>query len=106
MENIEERLNRGLANASWKRQFPNAKITHLMAIRSDSRPLLFETNSPQQILSKSFRFESMWVDHQDMAYIIQEAWERQILFMSRVKNTKITLKQWNKTILGNVQHKI
>lgn len=40
MTNIQERLDTGYANKEWKLKFPEAKITHLAALKSDHRPLL------------------------------------------------------------------
>ena len=41
---IKRRLDRGIANISWRLAFPNATISHLGAIRSDHAPILLDTN--------------------------------------------------------------
>lgn len=93
LANIQERLDRGFANDIWKMRFPNAAITHLSALHSDHKPLLLQLHSQPDHLPRPFKFETMWTTHLDTAYVIQEAWNRQIQFESRLKNTKSALKQ-------------
>lgn len=103
---MQEQLDRAFANAAWKLKFPNATITHLPAIRSDHKPLLFQSNPTQSHLPKPFRFETMWTTHLDSGQIIQEAWNRSPSFLSRIKYTKIALKEWNQKVFGHVQTQI
>lgn len=106
MANIQERLDRGFANSQWKLRYPNASITHLTALFSDHRPLLFQTRTSTDNLPRPFKFESMWTLHADTAYIVEEAWNRQVQFASRIRNTKDALKKWNRLVFGNVQKRI
>lgn len=106
LENIQERLDRGFTNAEWRIMFPNASIKHLPAIQSDHRPLLLELNPTIDNLPKPFKFESMWTLHPDTSYIITETWNRKPQFVSRLKNTKLALKEWNKRCFGNIQSNI
>lgn len=103
---VQERLDRGFANSSWKLTYPEASITHLQAFRSDHRPLLFQLYSSQPSLAKPFRFESMWVTHLGTGTIIQTAWHKSSSFMARFINTKRALKDWNKKSFGMVQVRI
>ena len=41
---IKRRLNRGIANMSWRLAYPGATIVHLGAINSDHAPILLDTN--------------------------------------------------------------
>lgn len=100
--NIQERLDKGIANEEWKLYFLEAKITHLTALTSDHKPLLLQTNPHMDDLPKPFKFKSMWIGHPDTALIIEEAWNRHQPFLSRLKNTKMALKNWNKKVFGNV----
>lgn len=45
----------------------------------------------------------MWIGHHDTALVIEEAWNMHHPFPSRLKTTKLALKEWNKTVFGNVQ---
>lgn len=100
---MQDRLDRGFANPSWRLKYPNATITHLHSIRSDHRPLLFQLKFAQITPSKPFRFESMWVLHLEIGFVIQKAWNRSQYFLYRIKNTKLDLKAWNKNSFGRVQ---
>lgn len=106
MENIKEWLDRGMANEQWLLQFPEAKIKHLVAIHSDHKPLLLHTNPIIGDLPKPFKFESMWRGHSDIALVIEEAWNRVIPLLSKLKTTILALKEWNKTVFGNVHARI
>lgn len=44
LANIQERLDKGIANEEWKLMFPDAKITHLAALNSDHKLFLLKTN--------------------------------------------------------------
>lgn len=104
--NVQERLDRGFANPPWKLAFSDATITHLQALNSDHRPLLFQIRLAQPSLPKPFRFESMWITHPGTGAIINYAWHRSSSFPSRLKNTKVALKDWNKYSFGRVYDKI
>lgn len=106
LANIQERLDRGFANAEWRIMILNASIKHLPAIQSDHRLLLLELNLTIDNLSKPFKFESMWTLHPHTSYIITETWNRKLQFVSRLKNTKLTHKEWNKSCFGNIQSNI
>ena len=41
---IKRRLDRGIANMSWRLAYPGATIVHLGAINSDHAPILLDTN--------------------------------------------------------------
>lgn len=105
LANIQERLDR-VANAAWKLLFPKVVITHLTALNSDHKPILLQTNPQMDNNPKSFKFESMWINHVDTGLVIQEAWNRHKPFLSKLKNTKLALKEWNKKMYGNVQENI
>lgn len=104
--NIQERLDRSVVNEEWRLMFPEAKITHLTALQSDHRLLLLHTNPPPPSLPKPFKFESMWIGHQDTTPIIEEAWNRHTPFLSRLKTTKLALKEWNTHIFGKIPQNI
>lgn len=76
LTNIQERLDRELANELWRLQFHEAKIRHLVALNLDHKPLLLHTNLSLGDLPKPFRFESMWIGYRDTALIIEEAWNK------------------------------
>lgn len=95
-----------MANDLWKLQFPNATVLHLPATQSDHCPLLLRTAPNNHNLIRPFKFESMWTDHISTECVINEAWKRGHTLVSKIKNTKMTLKRWNKETFGHVQTRI
>lgn len=109
-DNIQERLDRGVANVDWITLFPHASILHLPAILSDHKPLLstdINTNSP-----KPFRFESMWLDDKTCFDTVHNGWTMPVFgspsykLHARIKNVKLALKNWNSKHFGNCHEKI
>lgn len=48
----------------------------------------------------------MWIGHSNTALIIEEAWNQHKPFLSRMKDTKLALKEWNKNVFENVHKNI
>lgn len=77
-----------------------------MALKSDHSPLLLNTNPPKDYLARPFHFESMWTLHPETGTVIQEAWIKGFSMVSKLKNTKIALKEWNQRSFGRIQRTI
>lgn len=80
--------------------FPNSTITHLSVSHLDHRPLLLHPNRPSHNLARPFKFESMGTLHPDTGIVIQHAWQLKEPFVSKLKDTKLALKDWNKMYSG------
>lgn len=48
----------------------------------------------------------MWTYHAETEFVIQEAWKMGHSLSSKLKNTKVVLKRWNKEVFGHVQTRI
>ena len=57
LENIKERLDRGLASPSWVHLHPEFSLIHLPTQNSDHNPISLNTNSSSSFLPRPFRFE-------------------------------------------------
>lgn len=79
-DNIQERLDRGVASVDWSERFPSARVSHLTRVLSDHCPLFVEWER-SEVLEKRrwkkcrFRFEEMWLGERVCEDIISEAWE-------------------------------
>lgn len=104
--NIQERLDWAFANESWRINYLNATITHLQALQSNHKPLLFQMNPNPSTLPWPFKVESKWIAHPDTSLIIHFAWNKSQSFLARIKNTKTAFKIWNRRVFGNVQQRI
>ena len=58
---IKRRLDRGIANISWRLTFPKATISHLGAIKPDQTPILLDTNPNEEFAHMPFRFDAAWL---------------------------------------------
>ncbi|XP_059446389.1 uncharacterized protein LOC132177930 [Corylus avellana] len=76
--NIQERLDRGLANQQWVHLFPNAVINHLPASQSDHCPILLSTEGSYQNIPKPFRFEAFWTHDKSSFSVVVEAWMAEV----------------------------
>lgn len=65
VQNISERLDRGLANTAWAMMFPNTQIYHLPRFQSDHLPILLRTNPMQAKAKPRFRCENWWLQNSD-----------------------------------------
>nr|POF10195.1 hypothetical protein CFP56_14135 [Quercus suber] len=109
---IKRRLDRGIANISWRLAFPNATISHLGAIRSDHAPILLDTNPQSTFAHRPFRFEAAWLRDNRCQPVIAQAWKETVGGSDFIKlckkqaTTRDVLRKWNKEVFGKCQDKI
>ncbi|XP_058079113.1 uncharacterized protein LOC131227344 [Magnolia sinica] len=102
------RLDRVFCNGSWINVFSGFHIKHLPHVNSDHCPLLFLFPPIRHSLPKSFRFQRMWTLHQEYPNIIMQAWREDLSdlpltnLMLKMRKVKIHLKEWNKSVFGNI----
>nr|XP_023914857.1 uncharacterized protein LOC112026404 [Quercus suber]XP_023926100.1 uncharacterized protein LOC112037486 [Quercus suber] len=101
---IKRRLDRGVANISWRLAFPRATITHLGAIKSDHALILLDTNTSDSFAHRPFRFEAIWLRDDRCSDVIEEAWKGKVsgsefikLYKKQVA-TREALCKWNKEV--------
>lgn len=73
---VQERLDRGLANNSWRNMFPMAEVQVLELATSDHLP--FFLNLKKQVFEvkeRRFRFENSWVKEKDCRKIVKQSWQ-------------------------------
>ena len=109
---IKRRLDRGIANISWRLAFPDASISHLGAIRSDHAPILLDTNPQSSFVHRPFRFEATWLRDNRCQPVIEQAWKQNVGGLDFIKlykkqaTTRDALRKWNKEVFGKCQDKI
>jgi hypothetical protein len=73
---MRERLDRGLANASWSQMQNNAAIIHLEYNHSDHIPLLLDTDyysvARADLNMKQPRFEAKWFKEEGFKEIVED----------------------------------
>jgi hypothetical protein len=104
---IMERLDRVLANPDWRILFPEASVTHLTRTHFDHCPVLLNlcSNIPC-MLSRPFRFESIWFSHVDFPSVVEKVWATPVLNLSITFSIFAALvSAWNKSKFGNIFHR-
>ncbi|XP_042483651.1 uncharacterized protein LOC122064021 [Macadamia integrifolia] len=109
---IRIKLDRTLANASWRTHFENAVVFIHLAVSSNHNPLLIDTDGGKSGGSQPFQFESMWLRHPKCKQIVSQAWSAPTVgpststIICKSNRCKHALKCWNKVEFSNVQEKI
>ncbi|CAA0835198.1 Unknown protein [Striga hermonthica] len=74
---IPERLDRVLANSSWRLLFPEASVKHLPRLHSDHCPLLLQCEGKLTVdrSKRPFCFQAMWTAHDECKQIVESCWD-------------------------------
>ncbi|CAN0872181.1 LINE-1 retrotransposable element ORF2 protein [Linum grandiflorum] len=106
------RLDRVTINSEWETHFPDCTVRVLPRVCSDHNPLMAMT-SQEEGVKRPWKFESMWLEHEDFNTFLQEAWTEEIegfgglfLLAKRLKLVKTKLKEWNQNVFKNNEAEI
>ena len=100
---ILERIDQCFTNLVWRMLFPKALVTHLPMTFSDHCPILIElckANVNQQ--NKPFRFQTMWLFHQDFPTVVQQAWSEDRDLQEATLDFVVRAKKWNCEVFRNL----
>ncbi|KAL9663861.1 hypothetical protein QQ045_019254 [Rhodiola kirilowii] len=105
------RLDRMLANSSWRRIYPEAQVNHLPAISSDHNFLVLSCKRRKWRREYMlFKFEPMWIREENFGEVVTAAWKdsgsRGTTFADRIKDCGMTLAKWNKEKFGKVGRRL
>ncbi|OMO86337.1 reverse transcriptase [Corchorus capsularis] len=108
---VFEKLDRCLVTESWFHLFTFSFIRVLIKPGSDHLPLLVHVlNKPHKEIRncKQFRFEHMWVAHEESSAVIEESWNRdeEANVQQCIVNCGQALENWDVTVFGNVRYGI
>jgi hypothetical protein len=112
LENIKERLDRGLASPAWVHLHPDFSLIHLPAHNSYHNPIYFTTNSSSCFLPRPFRFEEFWSKDPTCEHVIEVACQiyfpnyQAACLSKKLTNTKSALLKWNSLHFGNIHKRI
>lgn len=105
-ELIQERLDRVVANPSWRQLFPNAEVRHFPCTQFDHCPVILHCNPRRASPSgRPFRFGMMWMNHPSFRQIVKDAWrERDNVLKLPVDCCMRKACQWNNEVFVNIFH--
>jgi hypothetical protein len=113
---IKERLDRAVANNTWRRKFPLVKVKNGDPRHSDHRPVIVDVGerddiyrgSPMEIMQK---FEARWLEEEECQTKVQQAWAASIQKggNSMIQIQGEILKElwvWDREVLGELQKRV
>ncbi|KAF7842244.1 RNA-directed DNA polymerase [Senna tora] len=71
------RLDRALANAKWRKLFPEASVLHVPCYKSDHFPLLLRTRDnvlTSNRKNRPFCFMASWLLHDEFPNLVKDSW--------------------------------
>ena len=72
---VMERLDRAFGSVEWVNQYPFYSLKNLPIVRSDHGPILLDLEVQTPFRKRPFRFELMWLNHEDCIEMVQHAWD-------------------------------
>ncbi|WMV11477.1 hypothetical protein MTR67_004862 [Solanum verrucosum] len=107
-QDIAARLDRFLISEEWEVSFRKINQSILPRVTSDHNPLLLECGNWEKQTSY-FKFENWWLKTQDFNERIKDWWNSvtyvgrpDYILACKLKLLKIKLKEWSKTLHGNL----
>ena len=100
---IQERLDRGFANALWRKAFPEASVHHLTRTHSDHCPMLICLHKPPCLfLPRPFIFRPIWLSHPSISEVMTNSWDVVLPQARNVNCFTEAVILWNKDVFGNI----
>ncbi|KAH7846943.1 hypothetical protein Vadar_019991 [Vaccinium darrowii] len=109
---IQERLDRVLVSPGWRMKYDKAQVKHLFAVGSDHAALLLDTDPPNYMGHRHFRFDSRWTTDSESYEVVKRGWNMQskgskmFQLFQKIKNCRYELRSWSKGKKFNARKKI
>nr|XP_009781800.1 PREDICTED: uncharacterized protein LOC104230638 isoform X1 [Nicotiana sylvestris]XP_016465708.1 PREDICTED: uncharacterized protein LOC107788542 isoform X3 [Nicotiana tabacum] len=105
---IAARLDRFLISVEWNENFRNIKQQLMLRVTSDHSPLMLQCGSWEPVKSY-FKFENWWLQTEGFKDRVEDCWKSFIcegrpdyILAFKLKALKAKLKEWSKTMQGNL----
>lgn len=105
---VWKRLDRLLVNHFWSSTDWQASVDILSRTTSDHSPLLLKVDRPDSHVPRPFRFQNFWLGRSDFMPLVEANWSLPVDFHGsyrfawKLKRLKGALKEWNKSVVGNI----
>lgn len=110
---ILEKLDRYVANNTWRNLYPNVEVWNLEFYHSDHRPIKLLLNRslivPKQPHSSTFRFEAKWLLEESYEDTVKTTWSSVgsvVPLQHKLLVSGQSLKTWAKETVGHTKNKI
>ncbi|XP_019451901.1 PREDICTED: uncharacterized protein LOC109354000 [Lupinus angustifolius] len=126
--NTERRLDRAICNDDWINNWSQVCCCSLPRLASNNwsqvsccslprlasvhHPLLLNLGNDNSIRPSSFRFHKIWLQNEDCKRLVSHSWHTRVfgcpmyILAQKLTILKHELKYWNKTVFGNIHHKV
>ena len=112
----KERLDRAVANSSWRYTFPMVRVTNGDPRHSDHRPIIIDVGCRQsmdclQEMQVMPKFEAKWIEEEECEFRVMEVWGRAMeegwnSMMQMQMKVLGDLWEWDRNILGELEKRI
>lgn len=101
---VAKKLDRGMANSSWRTAFSQAFVEVQCRLHSDHNTILVRCGGlPEEWGPRPFRFEAAWVTHEDYHQVVHRAWtRRQGSPVEALEQVRADSLVFNKEVFGNI----
>jgi hypothetical protein len=109
---IRERLDRAVANMSWRMKFPLVNVKNGDTYHSDHRPVVVDTEMIHKCRGGGggFKFEASWVKEAGCREVIEGAWGQRGDaggdLGERLRGVASSLKDWSENVLGDLEKRL
>lgn len=109
---IWRRLDRGIANSTWRTTFQDASIFHEIAVGSDHRPLVLSMSKRGRFYRRAFKYEIKWQGMEGYLEAITTGWgldhrgSSLYKFSRNLRGVRSSLLQWITRVKTNCRRHI
>ncbi|OVA07910.1 Ribonuclease H domain [Macleaya cordata] len=107
------KLDRAFYNSAWTDSYGIWSFKALTRAKSDHSPLVGSTASIPKPRNSPFRFQNMWLSHNNFLETTKHSWDAPIVagnratrFAYKLKRLKDHLKEWNTNVFGDISIKM
>ena len=108
-----EKLDRAFAIVDWINTYPQYTLHNQPILRSDHGAILLDLENKHPFRIKPFRFEKMWINHDECHNVVQNAWRvvtngsRAFQLQNKLTNVRKQFIEWNRRrVFGRVEKEI
>lgn len=105
--NVQENIDRVLANLEWFEKVPNCVVQNLPMVGSDHCHIVLQHSVKEKRATTSFKFELFWSEEKECNEAVKENWKTNrtgsfsFKLMKKLKTCKNGLLEWSRAFFPN-----